>query len=211
MNRLSVCTWGLLLVVSVPAFGEPLIDVGRVELVYGQKDQEVQFFVTGGDEVQILNFLIQVADGGPEVPDGVISGPHITDVDLATGTIFEEKGVIRSDPVKFAQYWGAEISIPNGFVHARDPNGTDTDPGLIATVTFDTSEWGVDSIDMQWELRLKDVLEQLGGFGTDFGTVLPVIINGTLVIVVPEPSSILLLTMGGLMLLLTITIRRRRR
>lgn len=216
-KRLGVCALGLVFIFSVPVQAEPIIEVGRVELLYGLADQEVQFFVTGGDPVDRLFFYIQVADGGPELGDsGMRSmpgpgtpGPHITNVDLITGTIFENNYVNLKPGLAFQQYRHLEIFARSGTtVPAGDPNGLD--PRLVATVTFDTSMWGAEYIDTEWELRLRNVVDAGdGGYNTVFGDAGGMSTAGSIVIVVPEPSTAALLTLGVALLLLRSPTRRR--
>jgi len=82
-------------------------------------------------------------------------------------------------------------------------NDTVLADGLLATVTFDTTEWGPEYIGMSWPLMMTEL--GFGTFGTTFagpgppewfGEIPTEVINGTISIV-PEPSTLVLLVVGG--------------
>jgi len=207
VGRLIGCAVALLpLIISVSAQAEPIIEVGRIELMYGMADQKVPLLVTGGDSVEVLNFMIQVADGGPELGDSGlglidgpgIAGPHITAIDLVTGTIFQGNCLGQSNDNWAPQLKGASVIARSGKVPAGDPNGVG--PRLVATVTFDTSTWGADSIGQQWGLRVHNILDPNDDtFSTNFGTI-PVHSTAGYIVIVPEPSTLALslLLLGAL-------------
>ena len=75
----------------------PVIDTGDHYLLPDTPNQQIQILVSGGDLVQGLNFNSQIGDGGPEL-GGVIDGPHITDIDVENGTIFDDNNTGQFDP-----------------------------------------------------------------------------------------------------------------
>jgi len=130
----------------------PLIQVGNHVLLPNTPGQQIEIWVSGGQLVQGLDFLVQVADGGPEAatagfadPPG-IDGPHVTDLDLVTATIFQDNnlGQINSDAhLTYPQLFVASIIAGSGAVAAD---------GLLGTVTIDTTGFSSGS----WELVMTD-------------------------------------------------------
>jgi len=137
-----------------PAPVPPLIQVGSHVLLPDTPGQQIEVWVSGGQLVQGLDFLIQVADGGPEAasagfvdPPG-IDGPHVTDIDLVTGTIFQDNnlGQVNSDAhLTYPQFFAASIIAASGTVSAD---------GLLGTVTIDTTGFSSGT----WELVMTDTL-----------------------------------------------------
>ncbi len=187
----------LVLAAACPALAGPTIDVGDIELLPGTAGQEVQFYATAtvDDLVQGLNFYIQIADGGPEAAaielasDPGIEGPHITGVDLLTGTIFEGNNDGQYGGTSpLPQLWDANVSTVEGTVVAN---------GLIATVTFDTTEWGPESVGLSWDLKLSGVAEGVLDLYSGFagpgppewaGEIPTEIFNGTITIAAAGPT-----------------------
>lgn len=206
----------LLVLVSPALAQEPpqlYIDIGEILLQPNTSGQKVEFYVTGGAdvEVQSLDFYIQVADGGPEAADffselvGVV-GPAIESIDLETGTIFapNNDGQMAS-PDPWPQQQDAGIATK-----WDDPTPVYAE-GLIATVYFDTTNpLLADSPDQPWDLRLDEILDGLAG--SDIGTAFmrmdgdsleklyPEAPRGTIRII-PEPSAWVMLSLLGLGLL----------
>ena len=154
----------------------PIIDVGEHELLANTPDQSIQIMVAGGDDVQGVNFRIQVADGGthPEV-GGSIDGPVITDIDLMTGTIFDGNHTGQNSLLSFPQVSVQSITTETGTVPAN---------GLLATVTFDTTGFS----DGEFNLHIGDTRDG----ATDFAGIPVNIMDGSLR-VVPEPTGIAML------------------
>ncbi len=194
MRYVGAC--GLLLWIAAgSAQATLLIDLGDVRLQPGTAGQQVEFYVSGGvdDLVQGLNFYIQIADGGPEAaafdladPPG-IDGPHITAVDLLGGTIFQGNNDGQyGGTAPLPQLWDATVSTVDGTVRAD---------GLIATVTFDTTQWGPAHIGQSWDLVIGGVAAGVLDLYTGFsgpgppewaGEIPTDVINGTITIVAPQ-------------------------
>jgi len=141
-------------VTITPAPDVPLIVAGHHTLLPNQAGQEIEVLISGGHAVEGMNFYIQVGDGGPEAVDlGLIDppgidGPHVENVDLETGTIFESNNSGQFNPdtnETLPQLFGAFI-VTNA--------ATTTADGLLATVTIDTTGFTAGT----WELRVSDTL-----------------------------------------------------
>ena len=150
----------------------PVIDVGDHFLLPNTPGQQIQIFVTGGDEVQGLNFNVQVEDGGPEVSQWNggpgIDGPEITTIDVESG-IFNgnNNGAVNPEsPSVIPQWEGRYITTETGTVIAD---------GLLATITVDTTGFTEGS----FSLILGD--ENLNG-PTDFAGIPIMITEGQLII-----------------------------
>lgn len=119
----------------IPTWGASVIVVGDHELQPNLAGQQVQIFVTGNDQVEGLNFNIQVGAGGA----------RILDLDILTGTIFASNNTGTSDPDgpgagDLAPLWEGRTTTTSG--------GTVVASGLLGTVTFDTTglfggTWGL--------------------------------------------------------------------
>jgi VCBS repeat-containing protein len=149
----------------------PVIDVGDHFLLPNTPGQQIQIYVTGGDEVQGLNFNVQVEDGGPELADygGTIDGPALTTIDVESGTIFEGNTLGATNPeppFDIPQWEGRYITTEIGTVIAD---------GLLATITVDTTGFTEGS----FSLILGD--ENLNG-PTDFAGIPITITEGQLII-----------------------------
>jgi len=199
-----------------PAAGQeviavPAIDVGHHVLQPEMADQKIPILVSGGLEVEGVNFYIQVADGGPEAADfgfidpPGISGPHITDVDLITGTIFAPNNaghIPGGGSPEIPQFFDCSILTADGPV--------DTD-GLLATVTIDTTGFSGG----RWDLFVDDntietkpthfIALEVGG---EVVEVTPDSNIGSIT-VIPEPSTFGLLA-AGLALPLVRRLRRKK-
>lgn len=177
---------------------ENLNALGTYRLLPDTPGQEIEVFVrpdenttadsgeTADDEVQGVNFNIQVGDGGPEAGRSD-DGPVITAVDLFTGTIFEGNNTGLGS--------GAGVLVPQvAFFSTTTASGTVTADGLLATVTIDTT--GFFPEDGPFGLVLSQTLNN----PTNFGTVSPEITDGQIVIV-PEPGTLALFGLAGVALL----------
>jgi hypothetical protein len=170
----------LLVIFAHVAEATPIIVVGQHNLLPDLPEQEIKITVSGGDQVQGLNFRIQVEDGGPHPPVmGSVPGPNITAVDLVTDTIFASNHSGQVDSLQSPQVWVQTITTSP----ETAPDDWVTAEGLLATVTVDTTGF----LDGTYELRLTDTLDGR----TDFGGVPADITNGS-IRVVPEPHGILL-------------------
>jgi hypothetical protein len=139
---------------------QPAIDVGETTLGVGAAET-VEVYVTGGQDVEGMNFLAQIADG--------VSGPVFVDANVLDGTIFQANH----------DYW-SEISYVSGrYVYqavTTDAGAVQAD-GLIATLTVDTRGWRGD-----FGLSLTSEAEL--GAATDFTSyVVPAITDGVLHVV----------------------------
>jgi len=174
------------------AAADPLIEVGTHELLPNTPSQTVRLFVSGGDAVQGLNFNLQVADGGPEVPGGSIDGPAITDVDILTATIFDGNNTGAQDVLQ-----DLGLDYPQAAVYTTTTlSGTVAADGLLATVTIDTTGFYYGT----WDLRMEDTFNG----PTDFAGIGATVLDGSITIQggvgVPEPASVALLLLGGALL-----------
>ncbi len=153
------------------------IDVGHHYVLPNTPGQSIEIFVTGGDDVQGLNFYVQVGDGGPAV--GGTPGPVIEAADIVTGTIFAANNVGETDfdgpgsPDALPQWEGLNTVTAAGTVAAD---------GLLATVTIDTSSFSIG----KWALLVGGTLNG----DSDFAG-LPVgdIINGWIEINNPPTAN----------------------
>jgi hypothetical protein len=107
----------------------PLIELEDYILSANQPGQVIQLFVSGTNQVQGLNFNLQVADGGPDAGGSVV-GPVITDVDVVTDTLFASNHLEPVDPGSLPQLAIRSVITQTGSVSAT---------GLLATVTIDTT------------------------------------------------------------------------
>ena len=121
--------------------GQLVINVGTFKLLPNASNQVVELLInnTGSTPISVdaLNLNIQVADGGPEVsgvsPGAHIRGPHITAVDLLSGTAFEGDPEGQTDTGSAPQLALFSVTAPNGTVSLA--------PGShrLALVTLDTT------------------------------------------------------------------------
>ena len=155
--------------------------------VLGQKtDEKVTLLVTGGDLVDALNLNVQI--GLWDSADNYLAaGPHITDLDVVSGTIFS--GAVDPSLAKAqmlnSRLWASSF-LADSTVSAN---------GVLATLTLDTTRMSSGT----YELRL---MQTMNG-DSDFGIAPALIANGSIVISVPEPSSL------GLLALVAIGLSRR--
>ncbi len=159
----------LMMAVSVTA--APMIDVGHHFLQPNQAGQAIDLYVTGGDMVSGLNLWVQVGDGGPERTllglDPGTAGPHITSIDIKTGTIFAG---VTDEPVNnqvIPQLGDVSLALL-GAVPSVAANGR------LATVYFDTTGWTSGT----WDLSLTNILDL--GLDSDFAGISALITNGSI-------------------------------
>lgn len=181
---------------SAVSFGS-VLTVGDVELIENRSNQVIEFFVTGtGETAPGLNFNIQVGDGGT-AGGGSIVGPAITGLDIISGTIFDgnNTGQAGLGAGTVPQVAGATTTTNSGTV---EPDG------LLATVTFDTTGFGLGT--GPFDLLLSDTLNGMTEF--PFASDDLVVTDGRILIVpVPEPAGLILFLSGGACMFF----RRRRR
>lgn len=169
------------------------IDVGNHLLLPNTPNQVIQIFVTGGDQIEGMNFNAQIGTD-PENPVGIpvfqyeigghssYPGPTLSTV-MAPGSIFAPPAAIHYNDVTFFDtLWQAGVAPPSGTVTAS---------GLLATLVIDTT--GIS--EGTWPLILANTLNGPTNWA---GSVVngqevpePIIIDGSISIV-PEPSSIAL-------------------
>jgi len=170
-----------------------VINVGSVLLQPNAPDQLVVFSIrnTGvvGVDVAGISFFIQVADGGPEAPGGSILGPHITGVDILTGTSFAANNVGQTDAGSLPQLANWTTITSSGHVTLVGLSSI-----TLASVTFDTTGF---SDPQTWDLKLGGTL---GGptlyFVEGGGEIVPTIFDGSIALV-PEPVNLALGVFGG--------------
>jgi hypothetical protein len=176
-------------IVSGPARGALIIDVGDHILQANQAGQQIQIFVSGGDQVQGLNLNAQIHDGS----DAAVA-PVFQNVDIVTGTIFagNHNPPNHIGDLPRIQVWS--MTTASGTVPAQ---------GLLATFTINTTGLFAGT----WDLRLRDTLNG----HTDFAGTPATITNGSISIaVIPEPSVLALVCVAGLGILPARVLRRRK-
>src|SRR6266542_3129862 len=97
MSRKNLCSFLFIIIVlglAVPECqGALIINVGNFNLLPNAAGQVVEVYVqnTGGADIDVVGVSInvQVADSGPSPGFGSDPGPHITAVDIITGTVFQ--------------------------------------------------------------------------------------------------------------------------
>ena len=177
---------------STLARANPMINVGEHLLVEDTPAQRIEIWVTGGAQVQGLNFYLQIADGGLEA-GGNVDGPIIQHVNIiGADTIFAENHSGQTDSLTLPQISLQLTSTATGAVTAD---------GLLAMVTIDTTGFFAGGV---FDLKLADTHEG----NTDFAGDSIDITNGLIIIVVPEPASVAILCAG---LCGTVLRSRRRR
>jgi hypothetical protein len=159
----------------------PIIDVGTHDLRPNEAGQVVRIFVTGGEEVQGLEFNAQIGTGS--------SGPMFEYCDILGETVFAESNTGLND--------GSYIDPRRLYLGTSALSGTPVyADGLLAMLLVDTT--GLES--GRWPLLMENSFEG----PTNFAGAEADIENGWLVIEeVPEPTAALLLTLVAAM-------RRRR-
>ena len=120
-----------LLLLTTWARGGPIINVGDHALAPNTPGQIVVIPVSGGDAVQGINLLVQVADGGPPLGGTLNSGPKITDISITTGTM-QIVSAIAFRRAIHGEFWmalGGVISIVFGVLLVASPGS-----GLVSLV-----------------------------------------------------------------------------
>lgn len=192
MKRVIVASGLLLLCVTTAAQADLTIEYGDsyvIELLPNQANQEVQFFVSGPDAFVFMDLYMQIGDGGATI-GGSDTMPIFQDVDFLTGSLFAggSQNAATNAPLIWADLLATAGNAP--------VNG----PGLIGTVTFDTTGMSEGAI----QFLMSGVADSFDSMFSGESAITTIAPNGVIVIV-PEPASIALLGLGGLLIL-----RRRR-
>ena len=192
-----------LAVVANQANADVFIDYGVddggtlfIDLQAETANQVVQIFATGivaDGGADAMEFDVQIGDGGSDL-GGTDTAPVITSIDLITGTVWAPNSPNQQDVVEF----------PLARQSTVDTTSLVTTDGLIATIEFDTTGFGVGEIDF----LLNGVA---GSFDTTLfqgvNTLTTIAPNGIIrVTAIPEPASAGVLLIG----LIGVGFRRRR-
>ena len=174
------------------AFAAPVIDVGTIILQANKPGQIVPVLVSGGDPVTGFNLRAQIGDG-------INPSPIFQSISFAGGIWGVDPTTIGYLVAGQEQY--AQFSV------AFDESVTVPANGLLATLTIDTTGITTESV---YPLKLSGAqsINQDSDFLLSGGGDLilaPVIKNGTLHVVVPEPSTLGLLGIASFM----VCLRRR--
>ena len=173
------------------AFAAPVIDVGTITLEANKPGQIVPVLVSGGDSVTGFNLRAQIGDG-------INPSPIFQSISFAGGIWDAHASTTTGELVAgFDEY--AQLSV------AFNANVTVPANGVLAMLTIDTTGITTDSV---YALKLSGV--ELIGQDSDLllsggSTLTPTIKNGTLHVVVPEPSALGLLGIASVM----VCLRRR--
>ena len=173
MSRTIRAVLGIVVVLGVAAGAGaiPNIIVGTHTLNANQAGQTIEIYVTGGDDVQGLEFNVRIGEG--------VAGPIFEDVDIFTGAIFagHEANHYTSSYVNDRDAYQG-VTTTGGYVSAA---------GLLATLTIDTT--GLYS--GEYNMSLIDTVEGR----TNFAGVYVDIADGS--IIVPEPTSLMIILAGS--------------
>ena len=173
------------------AFAAPVIDVGTITLQANKPGQIVPVLVSGGDPVTGFNLRAQIGDG-------INPSPIFQSISFAGGIWDAHPSTTTGNLVAgFDEY--AQLSV------AFNTNVTVPATGVLTMLTIDTTGITTDSV---YALKLSGV--ELIGQDSDLllsggSTLTPTIKNGTLHVVVPEPSALGLLGIASVM----VCLRRR--
>ena len=145
-----------------------VINVGDRVLLPNQSGQTIEILVTGGDQVQGLNFNIQIV--------GDLPAPVFEDVDILTGAIFasNNSGANHVGDLPQLQAWSTTTQ-----------SGTVSAEGRLASVVVDTT--GL--LSGTWDLNMLDTANGPTDFASD--TLALSITDGSITIsAVPEPGNL---------------------
>ena len=166
--------------------GQLSITVGNYDLLPNTSGQQIELFVQnlGNAAVNVagLSLNVQVADSGPAPGLGSIPGPHITSVDIVTGTVFQlsnnDSGQENAGSSPQFANWTTTTSSGTVSLGA----GTTTE---LALVTLDTTGF---SNPASWHFYLGSTINgPTKYFNATAGDILPSIFDGF--ISVPEPNA----------------------
>jgi hypothetical protein len=201
LRKVASCLAVLICVASVSHAATSIV-VGNHVLLPNTPGQIVQIFVTGGDNIQGMNLNAQIGADPENLVTPVFEfggGPGASTI-IGPGTIFNPNNVGMNDVTFYPALFQAGTATGTGTVVAN---------GLLATLVIDTTGFFSGS----WSLNLFNTL----GGPTDWaGSIFqgnpvsePEIIDGSISIPIPEPSSVVL-AMFGVAGLGAVAIRRRR-
>jgi len=213
MRKVALAFLILIFCMAEMAHAATSISVGNYVLLPNTPNQEIQIFVTGGDQIQGMNLNAQI---GPDPSSAitpvfqydanqhlVFPGANLSTL-LAPGSIFSPPaGFGENDVTFFPALWQAGSATSSGTVAAN---------GLLAKLYIDTTGFFPLYTDQVWALNLFDTI----GGPTDWAGSLfqgnevpnPIITDGTIRIVgVPEPSAVVI-AMFGVAGLVAFAIRR---
>jgi hypothetical protein len=166
-----------------------VINVGYHALLPNTSNQQIEIFVSGGENVAGVDLFAQVGDGGPELagvglPPGT-DGPTIESADFITSTIFTEASGTQIDQDRA----GVLQVIASGVALTAVPPAPQSVPatGRLVTLSIDTTGFYSGSFD----LLLSGVLPQMNGgpfntklIGSEGTSVAAEIHNGTIEVTV---------------------------
>ena len=182
MHTHAIRTLMLFLAASSAAWAAPVIDVGTHYLLPNDV-RTISIAVSGGDQVDALNFYVQVADGGAS-NGGSATTPKITGINITgPGTLFSQSNV-GSQP---AYLTGSGGLIWDDFTFTQ-PGVKLNATGTLAYVTIDTT--GTHVSDPAYALNVGNVAANYDppGYNTDFDDVLPTINAGQIFIIALHQS-----------------------
>lgn len=190
IRKILLSSMLLIFLPTTNVLATPRVLVGDHILAPNTPGQTIEIIVFHGVPVESLFLISQIGDGGPDF-GGSDLGPRITDVDLLTGTIFEDNNIGQTNLIEFDLVRFNTTATENGSVLTE---------GILATLTIDTTGFFTGS----WPLLLDGTV--LGR--SNFGATPMLIANGS--ISVPEPATVLLMVQA-LAVLLGLTAMRRQR
>ena len=173
MSRTVKAALGIVVVFGVAAVAgaTPDIVVGTHRLIENKADQTIEIYVTGGDDVQGLEFDVRIGGG--------TSGPIFEDVDIFSGAIFVAH--------EANHYTSSYVNDRDAYQGVTTTGGYISTYGLLATLTIDTT--GL--YDGEYDLSLIDTTEGR----TNFAGVHVDITDG--LIIIPEPTSMMIILVGS--------------
>jgi hypothetical protein len=199
--RIALKVFLALSILNAPlTHGALVVSTGNINLFADTSDQIVElFFQNTGSAVDVtgLDLYIQVADGGPEVPEGSIDGPVITAIDLLTGTVFDGQAVFENTDNTYPQSKSGSLALVAPESSVTIPS-TGSPSLKLATVTFDTS--GFSDFESSWDLILETTALGVSTFYDVNIDPIPISADpGTIVLIpIPEPSEYAMLVAFGL-------------
>ena len=178
----------IVLCLTAVAQAIPTIVVGNHVLLANTAGQTIPILVTGIGANEVNGITLSVMTNGGGIAYGGTPGPTITAMDFDSGpTIWVPPSVAtgHNAPATFFdnQLASANFLTVSGFVTV--------DNGLVATLTIDTTGF-VNSEIFDLQLLGFALEENTGNTGFIGNITAESITNGTIEIIVPEPSSVVL-------------------